>query len=131
MSQELREKRKKYKHRNTDTNKLLLDQAKINFDEARKEECQEFILSKTKNLNSAEAAKFWKEFKKLFSPKKNCKVEPLNNGNGGFITDNSDIEKELFSTFFEAKHLQKEKFDEEFCQEVHSIYEDIINDRHI
>ena len=131
LSQELREKRKKYKQRNTDRNKLLLDQAKTQFDEARKEECQEFILSKTKNMNSAEAAKFWKEFKKLFSPKKDCKVDPLNDGNGGFITDNSDMEKELFSTFFEAKHLQKENFDEEFCQEVHSIYEDIINDRHI
>ena len=64
-------------------------------------------MSKTKNLNSAEAAKFLKEFKKLFSPKKNCKAEPLNNGNGGFITDSSDIEKELFSTFFEANTCKK------------------------
>ena len=129
LSQELREKRKKWKYRNTDVNKQSMEQAKENFDNARKEECQEFILSKTRNLNTAEAAKFWKEFKKLFSPKKDCKVDPLNDGKGGFITDRKDLEKELFSTFFKAKHLQKENFDEEFCREVHSIYEDIISDR--
>ena len=129
LSQELRETRKRYKYRNTDVNKLSLEQAKNNFDVARKEECQEFILNKTKNLNTVEAAKFWKEFKKLFSPKKDCKVDPLNDGKGGFITDNDDLEKELFSTFFKAKHLQKENFDEDFYQEVHSIYEDIISDR--
>ena len=129
LSQELRVNRKKYKKRNTDINKQLLEQAKENFDNARKEECQEFILNKTRNLNSAEAAKFWKEFKQLFTSKKDCKVDPLNDGKGGFISDNSDLEKELFSTFFEGKHLQKEDFDEEFYQEVHNLYEDIVNDR--
>ena len=129
LSQELRANRKKYKKHNTDINKQLLEQAKENFDNARKEECQEFILNKTRNLNSAEAAKFWKEFKQLFTSKKDCKVDPLNDGKGGFISDNSDLEKELFSTFFEGKHLQKEDFDEEFYQEVHNLYEDIVNDR--
>ena len=66
LSQELRKARKCYTKRNTDINKKILNEAKERFDEARREECQEFILKKTKNLNSAEAAKFWKEFKKYF-----------------------------------------------------------------
>ena len=69
------------------------------------------------------------EFKKLFSPRKQCKIDPLNDGKGGYISTNEEIEKELFSTFFEAKHLSKETFDEEFFQEVHRLYSDIINDR--
>ena len=131
LSQELRDARALYKYRNTDRNQEALIQAKEDFDEARKEECQEFILNKTRNLSSAEAAKFWKEFKKMFIPKKDCRVDPLNDGKGGLISDSTDIEKELFSTFFEGKHLQKEKFDEEFYKEVHRTYEDIINDRSI
>ena len=66
---------------------------------------------------------------KIFSSRKQCKIEPLNDGKGGYISTNEDIEKELFSTFFEAKHLSKETFDEDFFQEVNRLYSDIINDR--
>ena len=129
LSEQIRQKRKKYKYRNTQINLDSLKEAIENFENARKEECQKFILTKTKNLNSAEAARFWKEFKKLFSPRKQCKIDPLHDGKGGYISTNEEIEKELFSTFFEAKHLSKETFDEEFFQEVHRLYSDIINDR--
>ena len=131
LSQALRDARKKYKKRNTDTNKQDLIEAKENFDTASKEECQEFILSKTKNLNTLETAKFWKEFKKLFTSRKDGKVDPLDDGKGGFLTKETEIEEELFSTFFKGKHLEKERFDEDFLQEIHGIYEDIINDRYI
>ena len=131
LSESIREKRKKYKYRNTQINLDSLKEAIENFEHARKEECQKFILAKTKNLNSAEAARFWKEFKKIFSPRKQCKIEPLNDGKGGYISTNEDIEKELFSTFFETKHLSKETFDEEFFQEVNRLYSDIINDRFV
>ena len=129
LSEKLREARKCYTKRNTDRSKQVLYKAREDFDSARKEECQNFILNKTKDLNSAEAAKFWKEFKKIFTPKKDCKVEPLEDGNGGFMSDNCDIEKELFATFFEGKHLHKENFDEDFYNEVHRIYEEIVSNR--
>ena len=131
LSEAIRVKRKKYKYRNTQINLDSLKEAIENFENARKEECQKFILDKTKNLNSAEAAVFWKEFKKIFSPRKQSKIDPLNDGKGGYIDANEDIEKELFSTFFEAKHLSQENFDEEFFQEVHMLYSDIVNDRYV
>ena len=56
------------------------------------------------------------------------KIDPLDDGNDGFLTEPEDIENCLFSTFFEGKHLIKENFDEVFYEEINKLYEEIIND---
>ena len=127
LSNNLRAARKSWLKRNIDPNKDKLVEALNKFEEARKEECQNFILNKTKNLNVVQAQKFWKEFKKLFSPRKKQGVDPLDDGNGGLMTDDVEIEQELFSTFFEGKHLKNQKFDDIFFEEVNKLYEELIS----
>lgn len=131
LSTKLREARKSWLKRNTDLNKERLDEALQIFEEARKDECQKFILDKTSNLNAVQAQKFWKEFKKMFTPRKKQGIDPLDDGKGGLTTDNKEIEKELFSTFFEGKHLSNKHFDEEFAEEVNRIYDEVINNDYI
>ena len=70
LCKEMREARKVYIKRNTDPNEEKLKQAKLAFDEARKRECESFIISKTKDLNSAQRLEFWRKFNKLFNKKK-------------------------------------------------------------
>ena len=128
LSKKLRAARKCYSKRNTDLNKETLIKAKTEFDEKRKEACSEFIMNKAKNLNSVQAQKFWKKFKKLFKEKSDCQVEPLIESNGNIISNNEDIEKNLFATFFEGKHLEMADFDNEFYEEVNRLYENIIEE---
>ena len=77
----------------------------MEFDEERKKACQEFIMKKAHNLNAAESQKFWKEFKKISTPSRNQAVNPLDDGEGGLVTEKAEKEKLLFSTFFEGKHM--------------------------
>ena len=65
----MKETRKFYQQRNTDTNEQLYKQAKEDFDNARKKECERFIFNKTENLNNVQKLQFWKEFNKLFKKK--------------------------------------------------------------
>ena len=54
LCKKMREARKAYNKRNTDTNEQNMIRTKEEFDAARKEECEKFILDKTKNLNATE-----------------------------------------------------------------------------
>ena len=122
----LRNARKTYIKRNTERNHNKYNQAKENFDIARKEECQKFLIQKTKNLNATQAARFWKEFNSIFKKHTSNKVEPLEDGHGGFLTDPKDINEHMFEVFFEGKHLEKENFNEQFYEEVLATYEEIV-----
>ena len=85
-------------------------------------------MKKANNLNAVESQKFWKEFKKIASTNKNQSVNPLDDGNGGLVTGNEEIEQLLFSTFFEGKHMVEASFDEHFYEETNKLYDDIINE---
>ena len=128
LSKQLQAARKCWSKRNTDRNLHQLNIAKEAFDEERKKVCQDFLINKAKQLNSVEAQRFWKEFNKLFKKKEKQKIDPLDNGNNGVFTEPQEIEKCLFSTFFEAKHLIDGNFDDAFYNEINNLYEEIIND---
>ena len=125
MSLALRSAKKSYSKRNTLSNKVALDHAKEIFDDTRKCECQKFLLDRTKNLSTAQANKFWKEFNSLFARKITSKVDHLRNDNGELLTDDKEMEDILFYSFFEGKHLQEKgkDFDDRFYQEVNILYE--------
>lgn len=127
-AKELRYAKKNYMKRNTPSNKTILDEAKEKFDTMRKNACQNFILEKTKNLNSLQAQKFWKQFNQLFKKKKEDGVEPFISEQGDIITDSSEIEATLFDSFFAGKHLREKgtDFDDTFYNEVNRIYEEIL-----
>ena len=116
LSGKLRLNLKSYLTRNTDTAFEALQTSKNEFEEARKQACQQFILRKTNDLNTSQAKKFWKEFNKLFKPPSNQMVEALISEDGTILTENADIEKEMFGRgnvwrrkcleFFQAKHIE-------------------------
>ena len=122
----MQQAQKRYNHRNTDESLRTFEQAKEVFEEARKEDCQNFILEKTKHMNAAQATQFWKEFNSLFKPKADQNISCLL-VNDTIITDETEIEEEMFSTFFEAKHIQDnwDDFDQQFYNNVIDIYSDI------
>ena len=123
----LRNARKTYIKRNTGYNLEKYEKAKENFDTARKEACQEFLINKTKNLNRAQMATFWKEFNSIFKKHSSQKIDPIEDGKNGLLTESEDINKCMFSVFFEGKHLEKEPFNEKFYDEVSTLYGDIKN----
>lgn len=126
LSKSLQHARKCYVKRNTDDNFQKLNEARESFDSERKTVCQQFLINKAKSLNSAQSLRFWKEFNKIFKKKTTQKVDPLDDEDGGYITDQVEVEETLFSVFFEAKHLTTENFDDGFYREVTNIYEDIM-----
>ena len=87
--------------------------------------CEDFILDKTKSLNTTESVAFWKKFNKLFKSKSEKGVDPLEDDTKGVVTENSEIEQKLFSTFFESKPLIAANFDDVFYEEVSLLYEEI------
>ena len=128
LSKTLMAAQKRYTKRNTDDNHAAFKLAYEEFNALRKNECQQFILKKTSTLNASQSTKFWKEFNRLFKPKIEQQVDPLiSSTSGDILTDNKDIEQELFETFFEAKHItsKNETFDAEFYQEVSDLYDQI------
>ena len=127
LSNELRAARKRYKQRNTDSSLKNLVDAKENFELRKQTEGKEFILRRTSNLNSAQAKHFWKEFNKMFKKKVNNQVELLIDEKGNVITETNEINDKMFSTFFEAKHLQVLKFDDEFCTTVNHMYNEAMS----
>ena len=121
----MRKARRAYLTRNTDPRKQLMIETKQLFDKERKKACDNFILEKTKNLNTADSLKFWKEFNRLFKKKVDQGVEPLFGDDGGILTEAVDIECKLFSTFFESKHISNENFDDLFYETINSLYHNI------
>ena len=118
LCNEMRKARKAYITRNTDVRKQAMLETKSIFDEERKKACDDFILEKTKSLNTANSLKFWKLFNNLFKKKVEKGVDPLLDDDGGILTDGVDIEKKLFSTFFESKHISDGNFDDVFYETV-------------
>lgn len=127
-SRKLQAARKSYIKRNTDDNLRKLNEAREEFDTERKTACQDFLINKAKQLNSAQAQHFWKEFNKIFNKKTVQKIDPLDNGKNGLLTDPKDVESCLFSVFFEAKHLVNGDFDDAFYNEVNKLHEEIIKE---
>ena len=127
LDKELRNARKTYIKRNTKTNLQKYENAREVFDTARKEACSEFIINKTKNLNNAQMSNFWKEFNVIFKKHTSQKVDPIEDEENGLLTETEDINKCMFSVFFEGKHLEKEKFNEQFYEDISLLYEEIKN----
>ena len=121
----MRKARRAYITRNTDPRKQLMIETKQAFDEERKKACENFILEKTKNLNTADSLKFWKDFNRLFKKKVDQGVEPLFGDDGGILTDAADIESKLFSTFFESRHISNGNFDDMFYETINALYHNI------
>ena len=119
--------KKEYSKRNTLSNKKVYDEAKESFDEMRKQECQKFILNKTKRLNSVQSQKFWREFKRLFESKTTNKIKPLKSENGNITDDTKEMEQILFNSFFGGRHLTEKgaEFDNIFYEEVNRICDEI------
>ena len=128
LCNKMKDARKFYQQRNTDLNEKRLKEAKEEFDNARKKECEKFILTKTENLNNAQKLQFWKEFNKLFKKKGDHTVEPLIDENNQILTNTQDQDQLMFATFFEGKHLDGMDFDCYFYEETIKIYERIIRE---
>ena len=124
LCEEMRRTRRVYQKRNTDPNKLNMILAKENFDEERKNECERFIMDKTKNLNASQSKKFWREFNKLFKKTSEGKVDPLQDDEGGLITENPQLEEKMFGTFFQCKHMMSADFDDFFYNTVNQLYDE-------
>lgn len=121
----MRAARSAYLKRNTDSRKRTMIESKEVFDLERQKACEEFILEKTKSLNTADCVQFWKRFNKLFKKKVEKGIDPLAGENGGIVTEEKEIEEKLFNTFFESKHLAVGDFDDVFYNTVLDIYEDL------
>lgn len=124
MSDELRDAKKGWYKRNTDFRLERMNEARRVFDETRMKECKRYLLQQTSLLNTSQCHKFWKNFKKIFGKKESNSVDPLDDGQGGLITENQQKEEVLFATFFGGKHLEDNKFDDAFDAEVTKLYEE-------
>ena len=131
LSNNLKAARKGFIKRNTERNLKKLNDAKELFDNERKLACQNFLINTAKQLNAAQAQKFWKDFNQLFKKKTIQKVDPLIGENGELLTENDQIDQCLFSVFFEGKHLIKENFDDNFYKSINDIYDHIIEDDYV
>ena len=128
LAERLKIARKNYIKRGTTDNYQLLNNAKTEFDDERKNACQNFLINIATQLNSVQAQRFWKDFNKLFKKKTTQKIDPLYDSKNRLQTDNKKIESSLFEVFFEAKHLTEGNFDQNFYEEVNNIYDRIINE---
>ena len=113
LAKRYRSAQKRWNTRNTDINKVQLEQAKEEFDTARHEACRKFIIKNTKDLNISQTRQFWKNFNKLFGKSKDNKIEILEY-QGEVLTTDEEKEGLMYNTFFEGLHLHKEIFDESF-----------------
>ena len=128
LSNQLKAARKSYVKRNTPRNLENLNKAREAFDNERKSSCKDFLIKKVKNLNSAQSQYFWKEFNKLFNKKTQHHIDPLEDGEGGLLTETKDLDDCLFSAFFEGKHLKEGSFDEKFHERVNDLYEKVMKE---
>ena len=87
LCNEMRQARWKYCKRNTDANKDTLNTTKEAFDNARKKECQDFLIQKASKLNSVQSLRFWKEFNLIFKKKTEQKIDPLIDKEGNLLTE--------------------------------------------
>ena len=123
LAKQYRVAQKCWNKRNTDENRSKMDAAKEEFDSKRKEQCRQFIMKSTKDLNTSQTREFWKNFNKLFGKDKDSKVEILMDTDGSMVTEDNRKEQLMFKTFFEGHHLDKEVFNEDFHSEICEEYE--------
>ena len=128
LCNEMRAARKAYQKRNTDDRKDKMVETKERFDEARIEECQNFIMNKTTNLNTAQAKSFWKKFNSLFKKRNKPGIDPLQVSDGSFLTSSTEIEEKMFETFFQCKHMVSGDFDQFFYNTINNLYNDVKNE---
>ena len=124
LAKQYRAAQKAWNRRNTDVNRSTMDAIKEEFDSKRKDQCRQFIMKSTKDLNTSQTREFWKNFSKLFGKEKDSKVEILTDDDGNLITEDACKEQLMFKTFFEGHHLDKESFDENFHYEICTEYEE-------
>ena len=127
LCDEMRSARKAYQKRNTDERYYKMILTREIFDEARKEECRDFIMNKTKNLNVSQAKTFWKKFNALFRKKDKPGVDPLKESDGSFLTSPKEIEEKMFETFFQCRHMLTGDFDDYFYRTVENLYHEVID----
>ena len=127
LCDKMREARKAYKSRNTDDRMEEMIKTKDEFDTARKAECEKFIMEKTKELNVAESKKFWKGFNRIFKNKADQEIDPLEDGNGGLVTEPKELEDIMFNTFYKNTHMVNADFDEDFHETINAMYEEIVS----
>ena len=115
--------------RNTDYNYELFVDAKTKFDVARKTACSEFILKQTQDLNTSEARDFWGNFQKMFETRKTQQIGPFLNDNNEYLFKDPELEEELFSTFFQGKHISDnmQSFDSKFDSQIKLQYEGVLD----
>ena len=103
--------------------------AKTKFDVARKTACSEFILKQTQDLNTSEARDFWGNFQKMFETRKTQQVGPFLNYNNEYLFKDPELEEELFSTFFQGKHISDnmQSFDTKFDSQIKLQYEGVLD----
>ena len=128
LCNEMRAARKAYQKRNTDERKEKMMETKEIFDKARMEECQNFIMNKTKNLNTAQAKSFWKKFNSLFKKRNKPGIDPLQTPDGSFLTTAKELKEKMFETFFQCKHMVAGDFDQFFYDTVNNLYNDVKNE---
>ena len=75
-------------------------------------------MEKTKKLNATETGKFWKEFNKIFKKTSEGGIDPLEEDNGGLVTETAELEEKMFETFFQCRHMLNGDFDELFYDTV-------------
>ena len=126
MCDKMREARKAYKRRNTDDRKENMVRTKEEFDTARKIECEKFIMEKTKSLNVAESNKFWKDFNRIFKNKADQEIDPLQDKNGGLVSEIKELEEIMFDTFYKNTHMESADFDDGFFESISEMYDEII-----
>ena len=123
LAKQYRESIKRWNKRNTDANRNLMEISKEEFDTKRKEQCRDFIMKNTENLNTAQTLEFWKNYNRLFGKQKDSKVEVLVDSQGNTITEDDVKEQHMFNTFFEGHHLDKQHFNNGFHTRVLEEYE--------
>ena len=103
--------------------------AKTKFDVARKTACSEFILKQTQDLNTSEARDFWGNFQKMFETRKMQQVGPFLNNNNEYVFKDPELKEELFSTFFQGKHISDnmQSFDSKFDSQIKLQYEGVLD----
>ena len=62
-------------------------------------------MKQTQDLNTSEARNFWGNFQKMFETRKMQQVGPFLNNNNEYLFKDPELEEELFSTFFQGKHI--------------------------
>ena len=105
LSLELQKARKTFRKRATPNNKFILSEATSKFKKKLIKDKNDWIRTKTENLNIKNSTEFWKRYRKVFGAEQNNHVSNLIDGNN-LLTTNEAKENLLFKTYFTGQHLK-------------------------